>query len=161
MRNPHIITIWESGVTGDGQPFFVMDYLEGMTLGQLIREKGQIEPVRVLSIIRQTCEALTEAHRQGIVHRDLKPENIILQESDHGHDYVKLLDFGIADSPQHAQSTFKFEKPRTVSGSPAYMSPEQCQGFELDARSDIYSLSIVLLKCSPANGRFGKQKMSM
>jgi hypothetical protein len=69
-----------------------------------------------------------------------------LQESDHGHDYVKLLDFGIADSPQHAQSSFKLEKPRTVSGSPAYMSPEQCQGLELDGRSDIYSLAIVVFE---------------
>jgi len=146
LRNPHIITIWESGVTEDGQPYFVMDYLEGMTLGHLIREKGHIEPKRVLSILRQTCKALIEAHRLGITHRDLKPENIILQESGQGDDYVKLLDFGIADSPQHTMLTYKLEKPRTVSGSPAYMSPEQCQGFELDGRSDIYSLAIVIFE---------------
>jgi len=143
LRNPHIITIWESGVTEDGQPYFVMDYLAGMTLTRLIKEKGQIEPKRVLSIMRQTCEALAEAHRLGITHRDLKPDNIVLQETGQGDDYVKLLDFGIADSPQHALFAYKMEKPRTVSGSPAYMSPEQCQGFELDGRSDIYSLAIV------------------
>ncbi len=146
LRNPHIITIWESGVTEDGQPYFVMDYLEGTTLGRLIKDKGNIEPKRVLSLLHQICEALAEAHRQDIVHRDLKPENVVLQESDHGHDYIKLLDFGIADSPQHAQSSFKLEKPRTVSGSPAYMSPEQCQGLELDGRSDIYSLAIVVFE---------------
>ena len=153
LRNPHIITIWDSGVTEDGQPYFVMDYLEGTTLGYLIKEKGNLEPKRVLSLLHQICEALAEAHRQGIVHRDLKPENVVLQESHHGHDYIKLLDFGIADSPLHAQPSFKLEKPRTVSGSPAYMSPEQCQGLELDGRSDIYSLAIVafetLTGCRP------------
>jgi len=146
LRNPHIITIWESGVTEDGQPYFVMDYLEGTTLGHIIKDKGHLEPKRVLSLLHQMCEALAEAHRQDIVHRDLKPENVVLHESDHGHDYIKLLDFGIADSPQHAQSSFQLEKPRTVSGSPAYMSPEQCQGLELDARSDIYSLAIVVFE---------------
>ena len=146
LRNPHIITIWESGVTEDGQPYFVMDYLDGITLGQLIRERGQMESERVISIIRQTCEALTEAHRLGITHRDLKPENIVLQETGNGDHYIKLLDFGIADSPQHAMLVYNMEKPRTVSGSPAYMSPEQCQGFELDGRSDIYSLAIVVFE---------------
>ena len=146
LRNPHIITIWESGVTEDGQPYFVMDYLDGITLGHLIREKGQLEPQRVISIIRQTCEALIEAHRLGITHRDLKPENIVLQETGNGDHYIKLLDFGIADSPQHAMLVYNMEKPRTVSGSPAYMSPEQCQGFELDGRSDIYSLAIVVFE---------------
>jgi serine/threonine protein kinase len=141
LRNPHIITIWDTGVTDDGQPFFVMDYLEGKTLADLIKEKAILHPSRVLPIIRQICEALTEAHKQGIIHRDMKPENVVLEETDSGEDYVKLLDFGIADAPQEK---IKLEKvAQTVAGSPAYMSPEQCQGFELDARSDIYSLGIV------------------
>src|SRR3984957_18788557 len=68
LRNPHIITIWDTGVTEDGQPYFVMDYLEGNTLGALIKEKGNLEPKRVLSLLHQISEALGEAHRQGIVH---------------------------------------------------------------------------------------------
>lgn len=146
LRNPHIITIWDSGVLEDGQPYFVMDYLEGMTLGNLIRMKEHIEPGHALSLLQQICEALSEAHRQGVVHRDLKPENIILEQTDQGHEYVKLLDFGIADSPQHSQTSYKLDKPRTVSGSPAYMSPEQCQGLDLDGRSDIYSLGVVVFE---------------
>jgi serine/threonine protein kinase len=143
LRNPHIITIWDFGVTDDGKPFFVMDYLEGLTLSRLVRQRGYLHPSRVMPIVRQIAEALSEAHKQGIVHRDLKPENIVLQETDSGEDYVKILDFGIAESPADAP---RLEKPKTVAGSPAYMSPEQCQGFELDHRSDIYSLGIVVFE---------------
>jgi serine/threonine protein kinase len=146
LRNQHIITIWDSGVTDDGQPYFVMDYLEGMTLGKLIREKGALPARRALAIVKQICEALSEAHKQGIIHRDLKPENIMLQEVDAGNDYVKILDFGIADSPQDPTYKPQIEPIKFVAGSPAYMSPEQCQGFELDARSDIYSLAIVVFE---------------
>jgi eukaryotic-like serine/threonine-protein kinase len=142
LRNPHIITIWDSGVTDDGQPYFVMDYLEGITLAHLIREREFLHATRAFQIIRQICEALTEAHKQGIIHRDLKPENVVLQETDYGDDYVKLLDFGIAESPYDSLKQ-KLEKVKTVAGSPAYMSPEQCQGLDLDARSDIYSLAIL------------------
>lgn len=100
LRHPHIINIWEHGVTDDGQPYFVMDYLEGMTLADLIKQKGFLHPVKAEPIIRQVCEALAEAHKQGIIHQDIKPENIVLQESkyaDEGQDFVKVLDFGISD----------------------------------------------------------------
>ena len=145
LRHPHIINIWESGVTDDGQPYFVMDYLEGITIAQLLKDRGYLHPSRALLIIKQICEALTEAHNQSIVHRDIKPENIVLQESDYenGEDFVKVLDFGIADQP--AGSGGK-AKQRTAAGSPAYMSPEQCQGFELDFRSDVYSLGVVVFE---------------
>jgi serine/threonine protein kinase len=160
LRNPHIITIWDSGLTDDGQPYFVMDYLEGMTLGKLIREKGALPPQRVLSIVKQICEALSEAHKQGIIHRDLKPENIMLQEVDSGNDYVKVLDFGIADSPQDLKP--QLEPIKFVAGSPAYMSPEQCQGFELDPRSDIYSLGIVVFEMLTGKRPFkGEEHVSM
>ncbi len=101
LRHPHIINVWESGITDDGQPYFVMDYLEGPTIAQLLREKTFLHPSRALPIIRQICEALAEAHRQNIVHRDIKPENIVIDETDYaqGSDYVKVLDFGIADHP--------------------------------------------------------------
>src|SRR6185369_986375 len=124
--------------------YFVMDYLEGITIADLIRTKGAIHPVRTLNIVRQVCDALSEAHKQGIIHRDIKPENIVLQEMDYADDYVKVLDFGIAELP--TESTPKLEKPKFAAGSPAYMSPEQCQGHPLDERSDIYSLAIVVFE---------------
>jgi serine/threonine-protein kinase len=145
LRHPHIINIWEFGATDDGQPYFVMDYLEGMTLADMIRQKGFIHPMKMLPIIRQVCDALTEAHTRNIIHRDIKPENIVLQETDYerGQDFVKVLDFGIADQPAPAQGQ---KRSKMAAGSPAYMSPEQCQGFELDQRSDIYSLGIVVFE---------------
>ncbi|CAN5951179.1 unnamed protein product [Sphagnum jensenii] len=148
LKHPHIINIWESGVTDDGQPYFVMDYLEGMTLAQLVKDKGALPFRRALPIVRQICEALGEAHRQSIVHRDIKPENIVLQESDYakGEDFVKVLDFGIADQTTGEAEKGAHARQRTAAGSPAYMSPEQCQGFQLDLRSDIYSLAIVVFE---------------
>ncbi|MBS1953876.1 MAG: protein kinase [Cyanobacteria bacterium SZAS-4] len=146
LRHPHIINIWESGVTDDAQPYFVMDYLEGMTLADLVRQKGYLHAGRAMPIITQICEALGEAHRQNIIHRDIKPENIVLEtnEGDNNFDdYVKVLDFGIADAPA---GTPGVARVKTAAGSPAYMSPEQCQGFELDQRSDIYSLAIVIFE---------------
>jgi serine/threonine-protein kinase len=146
LRHPHIINIWESGVTDDAQPYFVMDYLEGMTLADLVKQKGYLHAGRAMPIITQICEALTEAHRQNIIHRDIKPENIVLEtnEGDNNFDdYVKVLDFGIADQPAGTPGA---PKQKTAAGSPAYMSPEQCQGFELDQRSDIYSTAIVIFE---------------
>ncbi|CAN5700771.1 hypothetical protein BH10CYA1_BH10CYA1_05400 [soil metagenome] len=146
LRHPHIINIWESGVTDDAQPYFVMDYLEGMTLADLVKQKTYLHAGRAMPIITQICEALGEAHRQNIIHRDIKPENIVLEtnEGDNNFDdYVKVLDFGIADAPA---GTPGVSKVKTAAGSPAYMSPEQCQGFELDQRSDIYSLAIVIFE---------------
>jgi len=146
LRHAHIITVWDSGTTDDGQPYLVMDYLEGITLSQLITQKGALPPKRVLNVIRQVTEALAHAHEQGLIHRDMKPENVVLEESEIRGDYVKVLDFGIADTPQESAARAKFNKPKTVAGSPAYMSPEQCQGFELDYRSDLYSLAVIVFE---------------
>ncbi len=143
LRHAHVITVWDSGTTDDGQPYLVMDYCEGITLSQLITQKGALPPKRVLNVLRQVTEALAHAHEQGFIHRDMKPENIVLEESELRGDYVKVLDFGIADTPAESAQRAKFNKPKTVAGSPAYMSPEQCQGFELDYRSDLYSLAVI------------------
>jgi serine/threonine-protein kinase len=148
LRHPHIITLWEHGITDDQQPYLVMDYLEGGTLADLIKERKFLHPSRALPIVEQVCDALAEAHSQDIVHRDIKPENIVLEEmgdgDDYVNDYVKVLDFGIADVPE-AKSA-QVGRPKTVAGSPAYMSPEQCQGMPLDARSDIYSMAVMVFE---------------
>ncbi len=146
LRHAHVITVWDSGTTDDGQPYLVMDYCEGITLSQLITQKGALPPKRVLNVVRQVADALGHAHEQGFIHRDMKPENIVLEESELRGDYVKVLDFGIADTPAESAQRAKFNKPKTVAGSPAYMSPEQCQGFELDYRSDLYSLAVIVFE---------------
>ncbi|MDZ4836095.1 MAG: protein kinase [Candidatus Melainabacteria bacterium] len=146
LRHAHVITVWDSGTTDDGQPYLVMDYCEGITLSQLITQKGALPPSRVLNVVKQVADALGHAHEQGFIHRDMKPENIVLEESEMRGDYVKVLDFGIADTPNDSAQRAKFNKPKTVAGSPAYMSPEQCQGFELDYRSDLYSLAVIVFE---------------
>ncbi len=145
LRHPHIIRLWESGTTDDGQPYLVMDYVEGNTLNKIIENEGCLSPARILDITKQICEALAHAHAQGLIHRDMKPENVILEYGGSG-DYVKVLDFGIADTPHDSAQRSMYQKPKTVAGSPAYMSPEQCQGQELDFRSDLYSVGVMVFE---------------
>jgi serine/threonine protein kinase len=152
LRHPNIVNLWESGVTDDGQPFLVMDYLQGTPLSTLIGGDQIIAPSRVVEITRQVCNGLQEAHSQGFVHRDIKPENIVL-DSTSDQDFVKVCDFGIAYTVyENGMNTMS--RPTTVAGSPAYMSPEQCRGLPLDHRTDIYSLALVVFEMLTARRPF-------
>jgi serine/threonine-protein kinase len=144
LRHPNIVNLWESGVTDDNQPYLVMDYIEGVSLSDVISQTGHLEPGRIVDITRQVCHGLTEAHNQGFVHRDIKPENIVLDRSS-SQDFVKLCDFGISYSA-FENNLPKSGQPSTVAGSPAYMSPEQCRGIRLTPKSDIYSLALVVFE---------------
>ena len=119
-----------------------MELVEGQSLRRLVKEQGPLLPSAALEIIAQACAALDEAHTQRIVHRDIKPDNIILSPSTSGL-RVKVLDFGIARI-RDMSSLGNLTQTGSVMGTPHYMSPEQCLGEELDGRSDIYSLGIVL-----------------
>jgi serine/threonine protein kinase len=145
LSHPNIITIYDFGVTGFGQAYIVMDYLEGESLEKAIERDGYIKEERAIIIFQQICSALDHAHSKGIIHRDLKPSNIVLLSEDTNKDTVKIVDFGIAkvinpDGKQKQQLTQSGE----VFGSPLYMSPEQCLGEKLDIRSDIYSLGCLM-----------------
>ncbi|MBK7748669.1 MAG: serine/threonine protein kinase [Candidatus Obscuribacter sp.] len=141
LRHPNIVSFFDSGITDDGQPFLVMDFLEGTALTAFI-QKGPIPPSIALHITLEICKALQFAHDQGFVHRDMKPDNIVLDRAS-GEDIVKLLDFGISYTIfENRMNTMA--RPTTVAGSPAYMSPEQCRGLPLDHRTDIYSLALVV-----------------
>ncbi|MBK9072450.1 MAG: serine/threonine protein kinase [Myxococcales bacterium] len=123
--------------------YFIMEYLDGLTLKQLTRRDGRLPPARVLGIASQIADALAASHRAHIIHRDLKPDNIILQERDGRADIVKILDFGIAKLSGDNNSSQT--RAGIVLGTPAYMSPEQCEGKgRIDHRTDIYSLGIVM-----------------
>jgi serine/threonine protein kinase/Flp pilus assembly protein TadD len=144
LNHPNILTIHEIG-SADGTHFITMEFIEGVTLRQ--HSGGKQLPLReVLDISIQVASALTAAHAAGIVHRDLKPENIMLRPDG----YVKVLDFGIAKlaekqehrSDPEAATIFKTE-PGIIMGTANYMSPEQARGFEVDARTDIWSLGVV------------------
>mgnify|MGYP000853127847 CR=1 FL=1 len=143
LSHQNIITVYDFGVTNDGELFFVMDFLHGESLENLIERKGRVPYERALPIFKQICAGLSAAHKKGIVHRDLKPANIVLTKEDDGSETVKIVDFGIAKmlvggNQQHLTQTGE------VFGSPIYMSPEQCLGKDLDIRSDIYSLGCLM-----------------
>ena len=116
--------------------YITMEYVDGETLRALLKRDGALPSARVIALAQQMCAGLSEAHAQGIVHRDLKPENIMVARSG----VVKLMDFGIARSLDSATT-------QTMIGTPGYMSPEQAQGRGVDARTDIYALSLILYEC--------------
>ncbi len=148
LHHPNAVVIHDFGEDTDGTAYIVMELLLGRSLRQVLVEEGTVNGLRCYGIIRQACAALDAGHRNGIIHRDIKPDNIILLDSNDGVDHIKILDFGIAKLRDQALDTLSMEQRLTnvgtVIGTPHYMAPEQCQGEEADARSDIYSLGVVL-----------------
>jgi serine/threonine protein kinase len=148
LRHPNAVHVEDLDRTEDGRPFIVMEYVEGQNLRTIIRQKGPLPTLRALRIAAQVVSALGAAHKLGIIHRDIKPDNIHLISQSDGSDFVKVLDFGIAKLTQGTSSS---NAPLTgsglVVGTPQYVSPEQAMGRqarELDGRSDLYTLGIVL-----------------
>ena len=144
LKHPNVVAIYDFGVSTDAVIYLVMELVDGRNLRTIIREQGPMPAALAAEIVRQVCAALTEAHRQQIVHRDIKPANIAVEDSPDGP-RVKVLDFGIA-SLRDGASMANLTLTGAVMGTPAYMSPEQCLGEELDGRSDIYSLGVVLFE---------------
>ena len=144
MRHPNIVTIHDFGIA-DGQAYLVMDYLEGHSLGETAKSETALNLERFQRLMLQTCSALAHAHENGIVHRDLKPANIIVVSPPEGPEQAVLVDFGIAKiMPRQDETRGALTQTGAVIGSPYYMSPEQCQGLNIDLRSDIYSLGCVM-----------------
>ncbi len=145
LNHQNIISVYDFGVSSDGDAFFVMDFLDGESLAALIERKGKVPYERAMPIFKQICDGLGAAHKKSIVHRDLKPANIVLIKQEDGSELVKLVDFGIAKLlPGSGKEQQHLTKTGEVFGSPIYMSPEQCQGLDLDRRSDIYALGCLM-----------------
>jgi serine/threonine-protein kinase len=146
LTHPNTAKVFLYGQLDDGSCYIVMEHLEGKNLGQIVRQEGPMEPTRAIGILLQACAALDEAHQKGIVHRDLKPENIFLCNMGGIRDYVKVLDFGLAKVTEREMrpGSMILTQEGMVFGTPEFMSPEQAQGKVLDARSDIYSLAVIL-----------------
>jgi predicted Ser/Thr protein kinase len=139
LRHAHTVTLYDFGQSADGRLFIAMERMAGERLDEMFR--GEPPPLEeVLELLEQVCQALAEAHGLGIVHRDLKPENIYVERVG-SQRMAKVLDFGIAKVRDASESLTR--TGRTF-GTPAYMSPEQAQGLELDERSDLYALGVLL-----------------
>lgn len=147
LNHPNVIIVHDFGVTPDGQPYMVMDYLAGRSLVDILDEKPQLEPARAKKIFLQVASGLGHAHKSGVIHRDIKPNNIIIDRDHAGEEAVKIVDFGIAklvsdgDNPQE-----RLTRAGEFFGTAMYMSPEQCRGKDVDYRSDIYSLGCVMFE---------------
>jgi serine/threonine protein kinase/tetratricopeptide (TPR) repeat protein len=147
LNHPNILKVYDFGVTPQGLPYLVMDLLEGTNLSAELTTRNFLPVGRALNIFVQTCSALSHAHQKGVIHRDLKPGNIMMVEYDGQSDVVQIVDFGMAKILTDMDGdTEELTKTGEVFGSPMYMSPEQCMGRELDARSDIYSLGCVMYR---------------
>ena len=140
LNDPHIIQIYFIG-DDEGQTYFVMEFVDGESLGSLLKRDGKLKPEQAAKIIYETALGLSTAHDKGVIHRDIKPGNLMIS----GRGSVKIADFGIALTTQDFSK--KLTSTGEFVGTPGYLSPEVCQGKPVDQRSDIFSLGIVLFEC--------------
>ena len=147
VSHPNVIQIIDFGHADDGSLYIAMEYVPGVDLAELLFNNFPLDPRRVIKIVEQVCYALDEAHACGVLHRDLKPENIMVSDRRNMSDFVKVLDFGIAKLQDEVGGIDAYKTAAgVVCGTPEYMSPEQARGEELDGRTDLYALGVLLFQ---------------
>ena len=147
LNHPNSINILDFGVAEDGELFIAMEYVDGHDLHHLLTNEWPLPEPRIIRIVSQVLSALADAHSAGVIHRDLKPENVMVEPRRGGEsDVVKVLDFGIAKIVDTAEAGPALTRAGFVCGTPEYMSPEQAKGAPLDARSDLYSVGVLLFQ---------------
>lgn len=145
LAHPCLTTYRDFGVSTGGQPYLVMDYVDGYDLDEFLNTEGLYTLPEAVGLLEKICDGLSLAHSKGIIHRDLKPSNIMFDTGDNNQ--VKIVDFGVAKIvTEDANQMQSLTRTGEVFGSPLYMSPEQCKGARVDNRSDIYSLGCVMFE---------------
>lgn len=152
IKHPSIASIREFGIH-KAIPYLVLEFVEGKSLAEVMREEKAIEPMRAMSLLQKITEAMSFAHSQKIVHRDLKPSNIMVQRSSDGVEEIKIIDFGVAKVLESEQPS-NLTKTGDIFGTPSYMSPEQCQGKPVDYRSDVYAIGCIAYELFSGNPPF-------
>ena len=144
LRHPNTIDVYDYGRADDGTFFYVMEFIDGITLQQLIDDFGAQPPARVIHLLLQICGSLREAHLSGLIHRDVKPANILLTSEAGVIDWIKVLDFGLIKSIETKEKDQSLTQSDSITGTPMYMSPECVRdASSSDALSDLYSLGAV------------------
>ena len=146
IGHPNIIDIFDFGQTPDGREYFVMEYVPGPTLAQVLRDKQRLGWSYIHPLLSQTLDALSAIHDLGFIHRDIKPDNILVIEQEGGRLWTKLLDFGIARSMDMGPDGERLTSAGSVMGTPEYVSPEQIRGRDVDGRADIYAVGVMLFE---------------
>ena len=143
LQSPHTVYLYDFGVSQEGQLYYVMELLDGISLQTLVSNFGPQPPGRIAAFLRQVCHSLHEAHTRGLVHRDLKPSNVMICEVALEYDFVKVLDFGLAKSIERADVT-QLTIEGLATGTPGYMAPEVATGeSKIDGRADLYALGCI------------------
>jgi eukaryotic-like serine/threonine-protein kinase len=143
LAHPNTVEIFDYGRTRDGLLYYAMEYLDGLTVAQVLAKEKFLPVARAIHLLRQVCAALTEAHAKGLVHRDIKPENIMVCRYGGQYDFVKILDFGLVKqvSTEHSRD---LTRDLRILGTPLYMAPERLRNpADVDARADLYSVGAV------------------
>lgn len=153
LSHPNTIRVYDHGNEGK-LLWMVMELLDGISLERALNVERAIEPRRLIGLMRQVCASLAEAHGKGLVHRDLKPDNIFLNRAGGEADFVKVLDFGVAKLKDPKFGSEKLTQAGMIFGTPRYMSPEQARAKDLDERSDIYALGVIMFECLTGKAPF-------
>jgi serine/threonine protein kinase len=147
LNHPNIIKIYDFAVSQHGQPYMVMDFVQGQTLEDKISADGCLEIDFTIDAMLQICDALSHAHKHGVLHRDMKPSNVLMIVNEGRPPSMLILDFGIAKITDNEKATVNLTQTGDTLGSPLYMSPEQCAGKEMDRRTELYHLGCTMYEC--------------
>ncbi len=149
FQHPYVVTLYDASLSDPEGPCIVMEYIKGISLDTLLHRSNRLGAARIARLLGQLCEALYAAHQEGIVHRDLKPANLMVVDADSPYEKIKVMDFGLAklvDGPGRQVKSANVTNSDFAVGTPGYISPEQVRGDEMDHRSDLYSVGVILFE---------------